>query len=397
MKNKIEFLFMFILVTLNAYLLGGVVSGTLVIVFIVIFVTSIIFTRITKRNIDVHIMLPKEDIMKEDFLEVKVEIKNKSILPTSIIEIDFIKDDIFTFDDSNVFRFSIESRKSKVITMKYYQLFRGKGTIGIDNIKIGDYFGISSIYIDGFDNRKEITVLPVIFPIDINSDIVKKLTSSRRLVSSDYYINFSNIEIEPGYEFRQYVPGDNLNRINWKKFSKNQELLVRKNDNIITINKKAIIMNPYITIGKYDEKRDRMMIENKILRTVLSLAFVLLDRNIDVEIYIYENDMWTIYEIKDMEDISILQNKFVDYQFIHRFNEGYIKESLEKLVVEIDSISITANIDVFIENIDSIFKLSEVENEVVWVKNSNDQLNYDDTLERNLWVLKEDYQFYNLF
>ena len=65
--------------------------------------------------------------------------------------------------------------------------------------------------------------------------------------------------------------------------------------------------------------------------------------------------------------------------------------------MEIDSISITANIDVFIENIDSIFKLSEVENEVVWVKNSNDQLNYDDTLERNLWVLKEDYQFYNLF
>ena len=85
MKNKIEFLFMFILVTLNAYLLGGVVSGTLVIVFIIIFITSIIFTRITKRNIDVHIILPKEDIMKEDFLEVKVEIKNKSILPTSII------------------------------------------------------------------------------------------------------------------------------------------------------------------------------------------------------------------------------------------------------------------------------------------------------------------------
>ena len=138
MKNKIEFLFMFILVTLNAYLLGGVVSGTLLIVFIIIFITSIIFTRITKRNIDVHIILPKEDIMKEDFLEVKVEIKNKSILPTSIIEIDFIKDDIFTFDDSNVFRFSIESRKSKVITMKYYQLFRGKGTIGINNIKIGD-------------------------------------------------------------------------------------------------------------------------------------------------------------------------------------------------------------------------------------------------------------------
>ncbi|CDM69484.1 Hypothetical protein CM240_2347 [Clostridium bornimense] len=393
MKNKIEFLFMFILVTLNAYLLGGVVSGTLLIVFISIFITSIIFTRITKRNIDVHVILPKEDIMKEDFLEVKVEIKNKSILPTSIIEIDFIKDDIFTFDDSNVFRFTLESRKSKVITMKYYQLFRGKGTIGIDDIKIGDYFGISSIYIDGFDNKKEITVLPVIFPIDINSDIVKKLTSSMRLVSSDYYINFSNIEIEPGYEFRQYVPGDSLNRINWKKFSKNRELLVRKNDNIIAINKKAIIMNPYIAI----EKKDRRMIENKILKTVLSLAFVLLDRNIDVEIYIFENDLWTIYEIREMEDINIIQNKFVEYQFIHRFDEGDIKKSLEKLVVEIDSISITANIDAFIENIDYIFKLSEVENEVVWVKNSNDQLNYDVTLERNLWVLKEDYQFYNLF
>ena len=391
MKNKIEFLFMFILVTLNAYLLGGVVSGTLVIVFIVIFVTSIIFTRITKKNIDVHIMLPKEDIMKEDFVEVKLEIKNKSILPTSIIEIEFIKDDIFTFDDSNIFRFSIESGKSKVITMKYYQLFRGKGTIGINNIKIGDYFGISRVYIDSFESKKEVTVLPVIFPIDINSDIVKKLTSSRRLESNDYHINFNNIEIEPGYEFRQYVPGDNLNRINWKRFARNQELLVRKNDNIIAINKKTIIMNPYIIIKKYSEKRDRLIIENKILRTVLSLAFVLLDRNIDVEVYIYENDMWTMHEIKDIEDISILQSKFVEYQFIHRFNDSDVKESLNKLVVESDIILVT-------ENINFVFELNGVENEVVWVKNSNNQLNYDSSLiKRNLWVLMEDYQFYNLF
>ena len=51
MRNKIEFLFMFILVTLNAYFLGGVVSGTLLIVFFIIFATSIVFTRITRRNI----------------------------------------------------------------------------------------------------------------------------------------------------------------------------------------------------------------------------------------------------------------------------------------------------------------------------------------------------------
>ena len=295
-------------------------------------------------------------------------------------------------------RQTVESGKSRIITMKYYQLFRGKGTIGINNIKIGDYFGISNVYIDSFNNKKEITVLPVIFPIDINSDIVKRLSDSRRLESNEYYMNFSNIEMEPGYEFRQYVPGDNLNRVNWKRFSRNQELLVRKNDNIIAINKKSIIMNPYMIIDKYDEKRDRMMIENRILRTVLSLAFVLLDRNIEVEVYIYENDMWTIQEIRDIEDISMLQNKFVEYQFIHRFNEDDIKKSIEKLVVESDIISITANIDFFTESINSVFELSGVESEVVWVKNSNDQLNCDSSfIKRNLWVLMEDYQFYNLF
>ena len=392
MRNKIEFLFMFILVTLNAYFLGGVVSGTLLIVFFIIFATSIVFTRITRRNIEISIIMPKEDIMREEFLEVKVEVKNKSILPTSIIEIEFIKDDIFTFDSSNIFRFTIEPGKSKIITMKYYQLVRGKGTIGINNIKIGDYFGISSIDIDIFDNKKEITVLPVIFPIDINSDIVKKLSSSRTLESNDYYINLNNVEVEPGYEFRPYIPGDNLNKINWKRFSKNQELLVRKDENIIVTNKKSIIMNPYI-----NEKKDTKMIENKILKTVLSLAFVLLDRNIEIEVYTYENDMWTIHKIRDIEDINFLQRKFVEYKFINKFNDIDIKKSLEKLVINNSIISITANIDLFIESIDSTLRLKEIESEVVWVKDDHEKLEYNSNLKNNLWLLMDDYQFYNLF
>lgn len=384
MKNKIEFLFMFTLVALNAYLLGGVVSGTLLIVFIIIFITSIIFTRITKRNIDVHIILPKEDIMKEDFLEVKVEIKNKSILPTSIIEIDFIKDDIFTFDDSNVFRFSIESRKSKVITMKYYQLFRGKGTIGIDNIKIGDYFGISNVNIDICNNKKELTVLPMIFPIDRDSDIVRSFTDSRIIRNSDYYINFDNVEVEPGYEFRQYIPGDNLNRVNWKRFSRNQELLVRKNENIIEINKKTIIMNPYIITKKNNKKRDNMMLESRILKTVLSLAAVLLDINIDVEICVYENSSWTIKSIKDCEDLITIQNKFAEYQFIYTSNEDESKQSLEQVPVKSNVIFVT-------ENIEATNQLNEKKCELVLVKESNDSIN-----KRNLWLLTEDYKFYNL-
>ena len=94
MKNKIEFLFMFTLVALNAYLLGGIVSGLLLILFIMIPIIAVMFTQNTKRRIDVHITLPKEDTMRKEFIEVKVEIKNKSILPTAVIEIEIIKDDI---------------------------------------------------------------------------------------------------------------------------------------------------------------------------------------------------------------------------------------------------------------------------------------------------------------
>ena len=384
MKNKIEFLFMFTLVALNAYLLGGIVSGLLLIVFIMIPIIDVMFTQNTKRCIDVHITLPKEDTMRKEFIEVKVEIKNKSILPTAVIEIEIIKDDIFDFDNSDRIRFTVEAGKSKKISMKYYQLFRGKGTVGIDNIKIEDYFGISNVNIDICNNKKELTVLPMIFPIDRDSDIVRSFTDSRIIRNSDYCINFDNVEVEPGYEFRQYIPGDNLNRVNWKRFSRNQELLVRKNENIIEINKKTIIMNPYIITKKNNKKRDNMMLESRILKTVLSLAAVLLDINIDVEICVYENSSWTIKSIKDYEDLITIQNKFAEYQFIYTSNEDESKQSLEQVPVKSNVIFVT-------ENIEATNQLNEKECELVLVKESNDSIN-----KRNLWLLTEDYKFYNL-
>ena len=278
----------------------------------------------------------------------------------------------------------MEAGKSKEISMKYYQLFRGKGTVGIDNIKIEDYFGISNVNIDICNNKKELTVLPMIFPIDRDSDIVRSFTDSRIIRNSDYCINFDNVEVEPGYEFRQYIPGDNLNRVNWKRFSRNQELLVRKNENIIEINKKTIIMNPYIITKKNNKKRDNMMLESRILKTVLSLAAVLLDINIDVEICVYENSSWTIKSIKDYEDLITIQNKFAEYQFIYTSNEDESKQSLEQVPVKSNVIFVT-------ENIEATNQLNEKECELVLVKESNDSIN-----KRNLWLLTEDYKFYNL-
>lgn len=388
MKNKIEFLFMFILVILSAYLLGGIVSGTLSLVFIIIFISAVVFTRITKRNIEIRTIFPEEDVMREEFIEVKVEIKNKSILPTSIIEIEFIKDDIFIFDDTSIFKFNIESKKSKIITIKYNEFIRGKGLIGIKSIKVKDYFCISSINIDSKKYIKEITVLPVMFPIDLNSEIVKKLLCSYNFENERCYINSNNMEREPGYDFRKYFPGDNLNRINWKSFLKNGEVLVRKDENIIRSNSTVIIINPCININN----KDRSIIENKMLKSALSLAFVLLSKNVEVEIYIYENDIWDTYKIISIESLLRLQIKFVEYKFIYKSKDIDIKTSLEPSFNNKNVVFITESI----ESIDCISKLQGVEVEVLIVRSNYAEVRDNGNFKENLWMLVENNEIHNL-
>lgn len=149
--------------------------------------------------------------------------------------------------------------------------YRGEYEVGIDRVRIEDFFGIFS-----FSYKNPETMHAVVKPNLIHLDEIKN-ADIENVSAKDTFINAQNKDVM----VRDYVAGDDIRHINWKLSAREQNLKVHK---MISEEQQGIGL--IIDTGRYTKDiKEYLPREDKILATALAFSLYLAGRNIEHSIY----------------------------------------------------------------------------------------------------------------
>lgn len=280
---------------------------------------SIVLILLTYKKISFSFDMPHGETEKEEYLTVTVNITNKSFLPVPIIKILFINSPHFINLSPLKVAISLKPHQTKSITLKYMSKLRGKAYLGVEKIILGDYLGflklslVKNIEINTY--KKSILVLPRLFLNDDNYFIKSKSLVQAGDSPSGRY----SYTVEPGFEFREFIAGDSLNKIHWKLSAKKDKLYVRKDQYLANV-RECFVLNPCLPVSKRiqnNTEKALLIMEENILETVLANAWSAVKQGREIEVWLFEKEKWNTYLVEDKHGILELQRRFGDYEFIH--------------------------------------------------------------------------------
>ncbi|MCR4617629.1 MAG: DUF58 domain-containing protein [Lachnospiraceae bacterium] len=240
---------------------------------------------------------------KGDKVALCLDAYNKMIIPSCLVRIT-LKDSAGTEAEEKEINISVRGRGTVSVPLLFYARMAGGVRIGIDEICCEDFFRVARfpVKVDGTSSYK-CGVNPMIPEIS-SKDPVLEETMRTALIDdkSDDTIelptyNFSGF---PGYDYREYEPGDPLKRINYKLSAKVGELMVRLDERPIT---SGVVI--FLDSDKPENADENPVIPGAVenmLETAMGMIRTLISRDFGVTVY------WKDEEGKENE-ISVRTEK----------------------------------------------------------------------------------------
>jgi len=329
---------------LYTYIFGDETSMLMLYMLIFSPILSLILSIVSLRSLEISIdeKVHASQVEKGGVVGISLFLRNKSLIPISLIDISFIvPENLFPLDNPNPI-VSLGPYKTQIINLEYRAKYRGIAEIGVKDIKIRDFLGFFRFSVSKRQNKvegaREITVLNKISQLKMNSafllDSAQFANEDEGTALSDF--NFLNcLNGEPGYEFREYQPGDPLHKVHWKLSAKTDVFMVRKDEGR-GIPRKKLILDPVVIKGAKQKAESAGEREDKILDALISVADMLIKAGRDVEVWLLEHGEWMSYLIKDREQIVRMQHRLAAYKFLPS-KERLSKERLPTSIITMHS------------------------------------------------------------
>lgn len=295
------------------------------------------------KYVEVALAVAGDTFSKGDRIEATLTVINRSYLPIATAAVRLTDDGHLTTDYRTI-AISCLPRSKKTVKLDLYAGRAGGSTLGVESVQIKDFFSIKGFTVmSGSEGiiSSSLGIIPHIMEIDSDTAVLKETLEAvaDQGMSEDTLDEVSlTFGGNPGFDYREYVPGDPVKRIN-SKLSGKQDILMVRLDERQAIASVSIILNPCINdtsvSGDYHENltvtEKRAALAEESLETVLGITGVLLSRELSVDIYIRRNTEWENLKLLDMKDLNSLQTYLADYFFINQ-DAAYIIRELEEML-----------------------------------------------------------------
>ena len=339
-KRVISYILALILAIIFAIYLNANVGWFMLIALILAPVMSVFFAWITSKAIVVAYHMDESVMSKGDKCYMFVNIKNRSIFPTTPLEIVVLNGEGVKSKEERILC-SIGPCMASVVKITYEARISGPSVVGVEQIRVTDYLGLMSFKIkksDDTTNRKMVKVIPDIAEISVKDDrILKIMQLSMNADDSDDTVESSMHMLGgfPGYENREYVPGDPLKRINWKQSAKRDKLLVRLDDEMASRSATVLLDSVFIRYGididdkcfndiRYSYSRDEILpkLAEDAVENALGIIRSLVFNNYSVNFYVRRDEGFESYSIEDDKDVENIRLSMAGYSFMRDSSSG---------------------------------------------------------------------------
>lgn len=332
-KGIINYIFAMVFATIFGLFLDANVGWFILLTLLLAPLISVFMAWLSGRLVKVSCQMDEVLLSKGDICTMKVKVQNKSIFPTPPLAVKLTNEAGVRSKQREVL-VSVLPRGSKCFEVDFQAKICGSSIIGVEIVKVTDYLGLFAFEVkrqDYASMQRRVAVIPDIAELSARDDsLIKVMQSSLHMDDGEdtvdsYAFAFGGF---PGYDNREYVPGDPLKRINWKQSAKRNKLLVRLDDEMAarTIN---VVLDSVFEKDKVDITSVRKLFayhrleEDEILpklaedaiENALGMMQVFLRQNYSVNFYARMNGEFVQYEISDEVDLESVRLELANYYF----------------------------------------------------------------------------------
>lgn len=367
-KGIISYILALMLTIVFALFLNASVGWFMLIALILAPVLSVFFAFISKHSVKIDFRMPEVKLSKGDCCEMTITLKNTTIFPTTPIEIEILNGEGVFSRETGIIT-TIMPLSQKTIKVTFDAVICGKSMVGIKNVLISDYLGIFSfkskkIKINEFNQY--ISVIPDIMKISPKEErILKVMQDSLNAEDSEDTKEsvVSNFGGFPGYDKRDYVPGDPIKRINWKQSAKRNKLLVRLDDEM-NANGVNIVLDGY-----FAGHENGALIKQDAIEMALGIMKTLILSDYNVRFFARLEDGFVVRNIEDEKDVEEVRMELASYDFSerieHRFPSGEMLSMEENFVFVSPNSSARNNFGMNVSVFSSFDEFETVQKETV--------------------------------
>ncbi len=316
-KGIISYILALILTVVFALFLNANVGWYMLIALILAPVLSVFFAWLTAGAVSIKCDMLEGRVSKGDICKMTLTVQNKSIFPTTPLEIKVLNGEgVFSGDEKILL--SVLSLGKQEVEIKFKGSICGRSTVGISEIRVSDYLGLFSFPVRRIsyeELHKNISVIPDVADVAFRDDrILKIIQASRYGEESEDTVetDVNSFGGFPGYDNREYVPGDPLKRINWKQSAKRNKLLVRLDDEMAAQSVNAVLDSVCVV---HNPRLAQDAVEN-----ALGMLKTLVLNNFKINFHVNTQSGFVQYVIEDEKDVESVRLNMADYEFSHELN-----------------------------------------------------------------------------
>ncbi len=276
-RNLLVILILWLISLVGISFFGGPVSYGFFMVLTLIPIVSLVYLILVLVRFKIYQRFECYEIVSDHVVPFYFTLQNEDIFAFSGVRITFYSDFsmIDGLDDNTEYVLLPHTeitRQTKLICR-----YRGEYLVGIKSVILSDYLRLFRIT---WNNREPLraNVVPNIIELDTIRSIDTDTVSDRE--------SRSDLS-RPDATVRDYIPGDDIRRINWKLTARTGKLAVRE----YTGEEKEGIALVIDAAKKSDDPVVYLPLENRILEAAISLALYFKNKNIPVSVFSMRRDI----------------------------------------------------------------------------------------------------------
>lgn len=337
-KGIVNYIFAMIFAVIFGLFLDANVGWFILLALILAPLMSVFFAWISCRRIELSCEMDDAFLAKGDTCVMKVNVRNKSIFPTPPIAIK-LADEAGVKSDNNQLLVSVLSKASVTFQVVFKAKICGKSVVGIESAQVTDYLGLFSFSLKNQDYsllKRNVAVIPDIAEIgDRDDNIIKIMQTSLNMDDSDDTVESAAYTFGgfPGYDSREYVPGDPMKRVNWKQSAKRGRLLVRLDDEMSSRSVNVVLDSvfnkddvdvysaaPLLPFRDFDNDEIIPAVGQAAVENALGIMQVLIRHGYKINFYAMWDKQFVKYEIIDDVDLENVRLELANYSFSEEEN-----------------------------------------------------------------------------
>ena len=298
--NRFKLIFALFCMALIAYLFTFYLDadiGVVVCAFLILApAISALLGWAASKRIHARMKVP-DTLQKGRHFTVGVELEAEGRLPVPFLRIQLVQDANFERDDERMIQSAMIPAEALEVTYGMTALYSGCGIISCGRLEVSDYLGLFHFPVKDVPVPMQVGVIPTIpsltgaaVMLRSVSNVVMTMDEEEEESSASY-----TSQTMPGYVHRDYVPGDNLKRINWKLSAKRNKLMVRMDEAASTI-RPTVILDL-----QHEVDREALKTRDTTLEGALGFLILLVRQGVPCSLRFAVGGTWKCVEL-DSED-----------------------------------------------------------------------------------------------